>query len=142
MSQRLFVGRCTIDLPFLLTAGDTSEGMLFLLVAGVLAIVAGIGIVIASPILRRMPGGLAVTYVADEEKLTITHADGASSSVQWRVFTGEARRRKGRHGAVLEFPLRRFERTSKRGRSQREVVRMVGVENADEVLAVIGPRIA
>lgn len=115
--------------------GD-AEAWIPVLIGGIFALV-GFGIFYLG---RSRPS--PVTYVADAEKLTMTHADGTSSSVEWRVFTGDALRRKGPHGAVLEFPLRRFERTSKRGRSRREVVRMVGVENPDEVLAVIGPRIA
>lgn len=88
------------------------------------------------------PRPTPVDYFAEDDQLTVNYPDGTTTSVAWRVFTGDVRRREGRRGTVLEFPLRTYTRASDAGRSQRQVIRMVGVQNADEVLAVIRPRIA
>lgn len=50
----------TIDLAGLLVRGGTSSGDLVLLLAGILAILAGVGMIAIAPVLYRMPGDLAV----------------------------------------------------------------------------------
>lgn len=81
-------------------------------------------------------------WVATDEGLSrvASGEDAEVAEFEWRLFEGEIHRKRGRRGDELRLPLRRTTREGG-GRERQEILRLVGVSDADAVEAHLRRRL-